>query len=239
MKELRGAWRYPVAVADGKGTCSGKITFAQIWPETIAAITSGTQTEGAISGTWPDNTGGITVAISEVGTVPGSTSYTVTLANASTMVTGTEIVSVSIPSYGPVFYTRVASGPVSATSSNPTGGTYTISAGVLTFASGDASRTVHTTYFYSTTGGSADAQIGVQLAQVGLNTALTFSLMLIGTGRNLYNNGTQDFICQLNACLAPSLKFDFKLDDFTMLDLDFDAFVDINGNLATFYMVSP
>jgi|GEM_PF-4490266 len=51
--------------------------------------------------------------------------------------------------------------------------------------------------------------------------------------------GPQQFIVNLNACLAPSLKFDFKLDDFTMMDLDFSAFIDQNGNLGNIYMLNP
>lgn len=248
MKELRGPWRFPVAVADGKGTCSGKVSFAQIWPETIAAITAGTQSKGSYSGTWPDGTGGLTATIAESGTV-GGTGNTYVLANGGTgtggngFITGSELVTIIIAGYGPVYYTRVSSSPASASADDPTGGSYTIASTAtsttLTFASGDSGNTVKVTYFWSNQGASADQQVGVQLAQVGLNTALTFSLMLVGTGRNIYNNATQDFVVQLNACLAPSLKFDFKLDDWTMLDVDFDAYIDENGNLATFFMLGP
>lgn len=249
MKELRGAFRFPIAVADGKGTASGKITFAQIWPGALAAITAGTQTSGSYAGTYPDGTGGIQATIAESGTIAATSPYIYVLANGGTgtggngFVTGFEIVSVVISGYGPVFYTRVASSPTSASANNPTGGTYTIASTAttttLTFAVGDAGRNLKVTYLWSSQGTNAPAQVGVTIAQVGLNTALTFALTLIGTGRNLYNNATQDFIVQLDACLAPSLKMDFKLDDFTMLDVDFDAFIDLNGNLATFFMLSP
>jgi len=245
MKELRGAWRYPVAVADGKGTATGKVTFAQIWPQTISALAGGTVTKGAYAGTWPDGTGGLTASISEAGTILASTPWTYTLANGGTtngFVIGSEIVSVVIPGYGPVFYTRAAAGPVSASATDPTSGTYTITnttTSVLTFSTGDASRAVRVTYLYSTPAAPGNIQIGVTLAQVGLNTALTFTMMLLGTGRNLYNNASQQFLMQMNACLAPSLKFDFKLDDWTMVDVDFSAFIDLYGNLATFYMLGP
>lgn len=245
MKELRGAWRYPIAVADGKGTASGKVTFAQLWPETIAAILSGTTTSGQAQGTWPDNTGGITAAIAESSTIPASTPYTVVLANGGTtngFVAGSEVVSVVIPGYGPVYYVRGGT-PTSATAASPISGVYSIAtvAGstTLTFAVGDEGRTVKTTYLFSSSGANAGDQIGVQIAQVGMNTALTFTMMLMGIGRNLYNNSTQQFLVQLNSCLAPSMKIDYKLDDWTMMDVDFSAFVDMSGNLATFYMLGP
>ena len=243
MKELRGAWRYPVAVADGKGTASGKVTFANIWPQTIAALAGGSVSAGQASGTWPGLTGGgVTAAIAETGSI-ATTTYV--LANGGTtngFQIGTEIVSVVIPAYGPVYYTRGTT-PASASATNPTAGVYSIAtiaaSTTLTFGATDTGRTVKVTYLYSQSGTPATSQVAVQLAQVGLNTALTFTMVLLGTGRNIYNNQTQDFIIQLQACLAPSLKFDFKLDDWTMLDVDFSAFIDLNGNLATFFMLSP
>lgn len=256
MKELRGAWRFPVAVADGKGTASGKVTFANIWPQTIAAVTGGSVSSGGASGTWPSlDAGGVTAAIAETGYVSASTPFEYVLANGGTtsgFQIGSEIVSVIIPSYGPVYYIRgaagsevsaTASGPPAAGVAGPTGGVYSIAnaaTSTLTFAAGDAGRTVKITYLFSaTTATTGSDQVAVQLAQVGMNTALTFTMLLMGIGRNIYNNSTQNFIIQLQACLAPSLKLDFKLDDWTMMDVDFSAFVDLNGNLATFFLLSP
>ena len=226
LKELRGAYRYPIAVADGKGTAMGKIQFHQFWPSGLAAIMSGTQSTGAPQ-----------AAIAETGTVPAVTTFIVTLANGATMVVGSEIVTV-IVSGSPVFYTRATAGQeAAATTANPTGGKYSITnAGVMTFVVGDASRTVQTTYLY--TPSVATANVGVALAQVGMNAAPTFQLTLIGTGKNVYTNQPQQFITQFNQVLAPSLKLDFKLDDFTTIDLDYQAFIDASGNLGSFYLVN-
>jgi hypothetical protein len=225
LKELRGAYRYPIAVADGRGTASGKVSFMQLWPQTLAAITGGTQTAGA----------GPTAAIAETGTVLAMSPWTVTLTNAATMVPGSEIVLVNIGTET-VFYNRGVS-PAAATNANPTGGIYSIASGVLTFVTGDASHTVQTTYLYTPGTNTGTTTIAIQ--QVGMNTALTFSLTLIGTGKNIYNNAAQQFIVQLNTCLAPSLSLNFKLDDFTDLSLDYQAFIDTNGNLGSFYLVNP
>jgi hypothetical protein len=225
LKELRSTYRYPVAVADGKGTASGKVSFANLWPPTLAEI---------LSSTAPTQTGQ-QAAINEAQTIPSYPGpYTVTLTNAATMVAGSEIVVVTIAGV-PYYYSRsVITAHASAT--NPLNGSYTISAGVLTFNVLDAGEAISVTYLY-TPAGTANATIA--LSQLGMNSSPTFQLTLIGTGKNYYSNATQQFIIVFNAVLAPSLKFDFKLDDFTMLDLDYQAFIDGSGNLGSLYFVSP
>jgi hypothetical protein len=227
LKELRGPYRYPIAVADGKGTASGKVMFMQLWPSVLGAILSGTVSTGAPM-----------ASINEAGTVPAATTYTVTLAFGATLVAGSEIVVVNIGGTS-VFYKRVASGSeMAATLVSPLIGAYSINntTGIMTFAAGDASRQIQTTYLYTPTVNTANATIA--LAQVGMNTAPTFQLALIGLGKNVYTNQVQQFIIQLNACLAPSLKLDFKLDDFTGVDLDYQAFIDVNGNLGNLYLIN-
>lgn len=232
LKELRGPYRYPIAVADGKGTASGKVMFMQLWPASLAAILSGTQTTGASQ-----------AAIAETGTV-ATTTYLYALANGATYVVGSEIVTVIIggttagSSVGgtPVFYVRGTT-PAAATLTNPTAGVYSISAsGSLTFAAGDVGNTVQVTYLYTPT--VATANVSVALSQVGMNTAPTFQLTLIGVGKNIYTNQAQQFITQFNSCLAPSLKMDFKLDDYTGLDVDYQAFIDATGTLGSFHLVN-
>lgn len=195
----------------------------QLWPQALAAVLGGTQSIGAQQ-----------AVVSEQGTAAAN-SYT--LVNGATMVVGSEIVVVNIAG-NPVFYSRVASAPASATTAGVANGTYSISnVGVITLAVADA--TVKLTVSYMYTPASAINNATVALQQVGMNTALTFQLTLIGTGKNVYTNAAQQFIVQLNACLAPSLRFNFKLDDFTDVQVDFQAFIDANGNLGSFYLVNP
>ena len=235
LKELRGAYRYPIAVADGKGTASGTVSFMQFWPATLAAILGGTLTTGTIAS--------VPTAVIDENGAAVTNSYT--LVNGATMVAGSEIVSVIING-SPTFYSRVASAPASATTVGVAGGTYSITAlGVMTFAVADATVAVRVSYLYynatvhaGATPGFADNQ-GVGLKQIGMNTASTFQLTLIGIGKNIYNNATQQFILQLNACLAPSLKINFKLDDYTDIALDFWAFIDATGTLGNMYLINP
>lgn len=228
LKELRGVYRYPVAVADGKGTCSGKVSFAQLWPATLAAITSGSL-----------STGGQMAAIDETAIIPNTVAYTVTLTNAATIVPGSEIVTVVDAQGSVVFYSRGVIGTIASSSvAGQTGGIYSITGGVLTFIAADAGLTVRTSYLYTPAVGTSNSKMTI--GQIGMNSALTFQLTLIGTGaKNIYNNQPQQFIIQLNACLAPSLKIGFKLDDFSTNDLDFQAYCDVNGALGSFFMVNP
>ena len=227
LKEVRGPYRYPIAVADGKGTASGTISFLQFWPNTLAQILGATQSTGAP-----------VAAIAESKTVPGVTTFTVTLTNGATLVPGSEIVTVT--SVGsPTFYTRVTAGSeASASVAGQTGGTYSITAaGVLTFVAADANAAVQITYLYTPASGINNVKLA--LSQIGMNTANTFQLLLIGIGKNIYTNAPQQFMLQLNACLAPSLKINYKLDDFTDLMLDYYAFIDASGNLGNMYMIAP
>lgn len=227
LKELRGAFRYPVAVGDGKGTASGTVNFMQFWPAVLAGITGSTEATGAPQ-----------FAIAEGPTTIPGTPFQVTLTNGSTMVAGSEIVFVNIGgTAGPVFYKRVTAGAeASATAANPTAGKYSISAGgVITFKAADGTATV--TYMYTPAVSTGNSNLA--LTQIGMNTATTFALTMFGIGKNIYTNQAQQFICNLNACLAPSLKLNFKLDDFTDLALDYQAFIDANGSLGNFYLVNP
>jgi hypothetical protein len=228
LKELRGPYRYPIQVADGKGTASGKVNFALFWPQTLAAITAGTLTNGA----------GPTAVIGEAHTV-GATPYHVTLTNASTMVVGSEVVGLIDATGNPVFYSRVAGGSeASSSTAGQAGGAYSIASGVLTFASADTLLNVQVSYLYTP---SSDVNTSeVALTQIGLNSSQTFQLTLIGsTDKNGFTNQAQQFIVQFNACLAPSMKFDQKMDDWTYIDLDFQAYCDANGNLGSMYLVNP
>jgi hypothetical protein len=230
LKELRGPYRYPQAVADGKGTASGKVSFANLWPPTLSEIL-------AAAAPTQNPTASTTVGQAVINEVQPISGTHCTLTNATTYVVGSEIVVVTISGV-PYYYTRGGS-PAVASATAPLAGVYSINTGtgVLTFASGDNGNNATITYLYSPTGNNGNASIA--LSQLGMNTAPTFQLTLIGTGKNYYSNATQQFIIVFNAVLAPSLKFDFKLDDFTMMDLDYQAFIDGSGNLGSLYFVAP
>jgi len=200
------------------------VSFAQLWPETLAQITGGQLSP---------NGGGPQAQVGESLTIAANIA---TLLNAATLVTNSEIVTVIDATGSPTFYARGTT-PASSSLAGVTNGVYSIAAGVLTFAAADTGLNIQVTYLYTPAVSTNNAQI--TLSQVGMNSAPTFELTLIGTGaKNIYNNSKQQFIVQLNSCLAPSLKLDFKLDDFTMADLDYQAFTDVNGTLGRIFMIN-
>jgi hypothetical protein len=239
LKELRGAYRFPIAVADAKGTASGKVTFAQLWPATLSAILSGTLSTTAAAAE--------AVPVAVINEQQPLVTSTATLTHGATMVVGSEVVTVVDATGDAVFYSRVTATPVASITAGKTLGSYTITTGgLITLATGDTATSVLVSYQYLPAAGTAPLPTGspqnnasISLKQIGVNSAPTFQLMLIGTGaRNIYNSSAQQFVVQLNACLAPSMKMDFKLDDFSMVDLDFQAFTDVQGNLGNIYMIN-
>src|SRR5438046_10725769 len=73
-KELWGQFQFPVDIARGQGKITGKAKFARIFGAIFGDLFFG-QTPAA---------GQLTVAENEAATVPATTPYTVTIANAAT-----------------------------------------------------------------------------------------------------------------------------------------------------------
>ena len=114
--------------------------------------------------------------------------------------------------------TRVASAP--------TTGQYTVSAGVYVFAAADVGPTVYISYEYTATSTSAKS---MALVNQPMGYAPTFSanLAMPYQGKNFY--------LRLVQCVSKKLSFAAKNDDFTVPEMDFDAFADAAGNVAYIY----
>lgn len=205
------------------------MNFAQFWPQTLQALLEGTLTAGTATPV---------AIVGETGVV-GASPYHYALANASTLVAGSLVVAVIDANGNPVYYSQVAaSSEVSSSTAGQAGGGYSLSAGVLTFAAADAGLTVLVNYLYTPASGHDSSKLA--LSQVGMNSATVFKLRLVGTAaHNGFTNQSQQFIVELNNCLLPSLKMDFKLDDWTYMDLDYQAFIDASGNLGNLYLINP
>ena len=201
LKELFGQNILPVAVGRSQIKVSGKIKFADYQPRLFRDFFGSSMSAGETL-----------IAPAEAGTVPGSSTYTVTVTNSATWVTdlGVRYAATGIP------LTRVAS--VAAV------GQYSVAAGVYTFYSGDASANVLIDYTYTlSTAGET-----VTLSNTSAGAATTFKTVLGGS----YNGLQTNFI--INACAYESLKgYDSKLGDFAMPELDFAAFADSTGTLGT------
>jgi hypothetical protein len=204
-KTLFGQYQYPLAVARGTSKISGKAKFGQI---------SGSAFSNLFFGATPAS-GQTTAAITEAGTVPGSSTYTIQVTNHSTFTANLGVVYASsgLP------LQQVAGGSEAL-------GKYSVSSGTYTFASADASAAVLIDYQYTTTGGQeftlANPLLGVQpVFQVVLNTQYTAPTGLKKADLTLFN------------CVSSKFSIDFKQDDFSIPELDFDAFANAAGNVFT------
>jgi hypothetical protein len=202
-KSLFGTNQLPVAVARGTVAVSGKASIAQMKGRLLSDIFFG---DGLVAGQL------LLTLPAEADTIPSESTYTITVSNAETFVTdyGVMYGATGIP------LTRVAS--VSAA------GTYSVdtATGVYTFDSADDSKAVNISYSYTATGGN-----NIVLANQPMGDAPTFQFVL----GMPYNQ--QLSTITLNACVASSMSWATKLEDFTMMDMEFGAFVNAAGNLGT------
>jgi hypothetical protein len=201
-KELYGQLQFPVAIARGQGKITGKAKFAQILGLLYSDIFFGVAPA----------TGQFAVSQFEAATVPATTPYTVTPANAASY---NDDLGVSYAASGKRF-NRVMT-PSAA-------GQYSVNfaTGLYTFSSADASTAVLISYTYNivTTGNR------VALANQQMGVTPTFKATLY----TAYNgSGTA---LRLNACTANKLSLPTKLDNWTISELDFTAFADASGTIG-------
>jgi hypothetical protein len=203
-KMLYGQLQFPVAIARGKGKVSGKLKFGQINGATFNSIVFG-QTLSA----------GIVADVYDVvGALIPATPFTVTptVPNA-----GTWSFDLGVRDGGGVIYARVASAPAT--------GQYSVTAGVYLFATADTGKTVYIDYQYTATSTTARKTTPVNLA-MGYTPTFRCDILLPFNGRTL--------IATVYNCVASKLSMATKLDDFTIPEIDFDAFADPNtGNIIT------
>lgn len=211
-KALRGNLKFPVDVAGGAGSVSGKAKFAQIGIASIAAILNAT----------PDATS-VASALNEAHT-PTTNTFTLTPTGGGSFY---ENIAVIRQSDGMVM-TRMpdATAQGSLTTGQytcTTSGTPTVAA--YSFCTADSNPPVNVTYTYS------DSDIG---QEVVLNNQLMGALPSFTL--NLHNSfRSKHFGWRLPNVTIPKLGWAPKVDDYTTIDLDFEAFADASGQVLKFF----
>ena len=201
-KALYGQLQFPVAIARGQGKITGKAKFAQILGLLYSDIFFGLTPA----------VGQFAVSQLEAASVPATTPYTVTVANATDYNDDLGVV-------------YAASGERFNRVTTPSGaGQYSVNftAGVYTFASADASAAVLISYTYIVTTSGSKLTITNQI----MGTTPTFKATFY---TNYAGNGTA---LRLNACMADKLSLPTKVDDWTIQELDFSAFADASGTIG-------
>lgn len=205
LKELVGAYKMPVDVAPANMKVTGKAKFARIQGASVNNLLLGqTETDNA----------GIDMAVAETFSVPATSPYTYSTANASKF----------IEDLGVFYANGVQLQPVT---SSPSQGQYSVSAGVYTFAAADAGASMAVYYSYTAT-----TLVQLSLANQFMGSGPVFELV---AKQDYFVQGVEKkLILKLNACRASKWTLPFKNTDYTIQDFELAAFADANNNWGTF-----
>lgn len=198
-KELYGQYQFPVAIARGQAKASGKAKMAQVSGLAFNNLFFGASLAA----------GQLATAYGEAQSVPASTPFTISVANAAAWQ----------DDYGVVF---AATGlPLSKVASAPATGQYSVAAGVYTFNTADAGKAVLISYTYTV----ASSGQQLTLSNPLLGTTPTFQAQLYTSFQGKPVN------VKLFNCVSSKLAFATKLEDFVIPELDFDIFANAAGNV--------
>ena len=208
LKMLYGANKFPVAVAQGKGTMGLKAKLANINAELVNTFLYGLTLTAGYRAIYEDLTG------TSVPTAPGEITPTIH---------GTALVDLGVVStINGVPYTRVAS--------SPTGGQYAFSAGsgIYTFdAVHDYAKTVFINYVYGDAAVLTGKLLTVVNQPMGVQPVFAVDLMTQYLGKTVYVHYPQ--------VIATKLSRTFKNDDFSIPDFEMNAFADSSGVVYSAY----
>jgi hypothetical protein len=197
-KELFGQNQFALDVARGKVKIEGKAKFAQISAVVMNAVFFG----GTV------NTGQTLSIYGEADSVPGSSTYTITVAHSADYVDDLGV------------YDATTGARFTLVASSPAAGQYAVNTGtgVYTFASADAGKAVLIDYTYTATSGFTMSS-GNPL----MGNTPRFSCAFTQT-----YGGNNTTILMPN-CVASKYSLPTKLDDYVIEEFDFQAFAPSGG----------
>lgn len=192
-KALYGTNQFPVAVARGAVSVTGKANLAQFTARFFNDIFFGSTSAATAATT--------IVVDNEAGTIPG-TPYAITVSNSATWVTDLGVIykATGLP------LTRVASGPAA--------GQYSVSAGVYTFAAADTTLLVKISYTYTASSGAT-----LTISNAAMGVAPTYKTVLSSPYNSqdmviTLNACVADGL-SINTALEDFAKQDFSFSAFT------------------------
>jgi hypothetical protein len=204
IKELNGQLQYAVDSAVGKRSIKGSFSFAQM---TLNAWNN------ILFGELATTVGGRVLSYQEVGVIPATGPFTVTVAQSAHFLQDAEV------KYSA---TGIALNPVP---SAPASGQYSVSNGIYTFAAADEGATVLISYYYSATTGST---LTVNNHTMGWGPILSLDLTMPYQG--------YDKNILLPNVRISKLDLSTKQEDYTMTDSDFTAYAAPNGVVLQAYL---
>lgn len=201
VKTLFGENIFPEDVSGGQMTVTGKVTMGELNGDLFASMFQATLAAGT------------TAQIDkEMGVVAAATPFKITVANSATWT-----VDLGVQTAAGIRLSRVAAG------SEVAGESYSVAAGVYTFASTDAGVTYYISYLYteSTAGHSMTLKNALQGATASF------------TAVHVFSNRSSQNIVTLNNCIPSNTTLGTKEGDYGKPTYDYDAAVDANGILGT------
>ena len=208
LETLLGQNKVAAYLGDGELKISGKAKFARIQQTLLSNLflNSSLVTNSAL-----------VLSAAEAHSVPGSSTYTITVTNSS---------DTPLEDFG-VFYqaTGVQLTPVASLTA---AGQYMFNAstGVYTFDSADAGVAVYVYYTYTSTSGYNATN---NFANPLQGTSPIFKLLLQNT-TPIYGT-TKTLVMEINACKSSKLTLPFSNQKFVIPEFDFQAMQDVNGNV--------
>lgn len=202
-KSLFGQYQFPIAMARGEGKILGKAKFANIDGSLFNNCFFG-QVETAGQKLW---------AYNEAGSVSSASPYTYTVVNAGAF-------------DGDLGVVYAASGlALIRVASSPAVGQYSVAAGVYSFNSGDAGKALLTSYSYSQSSVGSRALLTNKI----MGAAPTFQIDFYQANPNIA--GAQ-WSLRLYNCLSNKLSVASKMQDFSIPELDFEAFANAANQIG-------
>ena len=195
IKMLHGQESFALAVGRGKAKIECKAAFAEINLKAYSSL----YFNQAVT------TGHTKQAVNEPGAIPGSTAYTITVANGAAFKRDLGVVNVLT---GAPF---VQVGALAT----PSTGEYKVdpATGIYTFAAGDAGKAVLISYLYNVTGSGQTMAINNTL----MGAAPVFGVVLTQQFQG------KSYLLELYANVSDKLTSPFKQDDFSVPELTFSA----------------
>lgn len=209
--DLVGQQRFPVDTASGPLTIKGKAKSAII-KATLPNLLFGSTISvggGSLLETGVNGAG-------EIGTIPASSTYTITVANAMTF----------LNDQGVCFSANGAQ--LQLVASSPTQGQYSVvnSTGVYTFAAADASAGVFIYYSYtSSTSGQGFTQSNTLMGSVTPNFEMFFQ------NSSSFQGNANAATLHLYACKADKLSLNFSNEKWMIPDFEFSAYQAASGKV--------
>lgn len=208
VETLFGEGQLAVEVGAGEMEVTGKVEFGKSNARVFADMIFG------VTGT----TGSYLEADKEAGTVPGSSTYVITVANAANFLFDLGVIDVTT---GALMTCVAAGSEVAGVSYSVV--TTGVNKGKYTFASGDASANKLMSYGYSSSSVGETVSLTNQLqGKTGAFTAV-----------HVLPWGAQQDMYVLNNCIASSSGISSKQSSFGSTTLDYMAACDTTGKLGT------